>query len=473
MRSAPAKPRSIAAQLVFSSTVISALTLCFGLGVLYWIATQHAFEEDNHVLADKVYALRAHINKAGGPEGLSEELQAIHGGERSAYWVRVSDPDGTTVAQTPGMDDLLPFSAFQRVNGGTATNSSPRRHRVAGKMFALVATTQKAADGRLYTIQVGQDRSLDVEFTRRFGLVLAGVLAIGIVASAVSARKVMRRGLRPVAEMTQAVQRIEATHLTDRVAPAGWPPELQPLAIAFDAMLHRLDQSFTRLSQFSADLAHELRTPVANIRGEAEVSLRRARTADEYRSVVESSLGECERLSGIIDSLLFLARAEGAERQVTHTQFNARAAVEQIASYFSTIAEERNITITCSGEGEVDGDASLFSRAVSNLVDNSLRYTPDGGRILISVTPRADGCEISVSDTGSGVSETDLPHIFDRFYRADSSRSSHGVGLGLALVKSIIDLHGGSVAARSRVEEGTTITLHFPATDASRAEGTA
>jgi two-component system heavy metal sensor histidine kinase CusS len=237
---------------------------------------------------------------------------------------------------------------------------------------------------------------------------------------------------------------------------------LQPVAIAFDDMLDRLEDSFTRLSQFSADLAHELRTPLANIRGEAEVALTRPRSRNEYEAVIESSIAECARLSGIIDNLLFLARAEAAESKVHYSTFDGREAIERIAAYNEAIAEERRLTISCTGLGQVHADPILFGRAVSNLVDNAVRFSPDGGEITISLATDADGAEISVRDTGGGIPPEHVSRIFDRFYRVDPSRSSEGAGLGLALVKSIADLHGGSVAVESEVGSGTSIKLRFP-----------
>jgi two-component system heavy metal sensor histidine kinase CusS len=227
-------------------------------------------------------------------------------------------------------------------------------------------------------------------------------------------------------------------------------------------MFDRLEDSFTRLSQFSADLAHELRTPIANIRGEGEVALTRARTPEEYREVIESSVGECERLSGIVDNLLFLARAEAAEGHIQRTLFNGRAAVEKIAAYYEPIAEEHQTVISCVGEGDIDADPMLFGRAVSNLVENALRFTPAGKTVQISIAAGAGHSQISVKDTGCGIAPEHLPRIFDRFYRADSSRSSQGSGLGLALVKSIMDLHGGSAVVESAVAQGTSVTLTFP-----------
>jgi two-component system heavy metal sensor histidine kinase CusS len=205
-----------------------------------------------------------------------------------------------------------------------------------------------------------------------------------------------------------------------------------------------------------------LRTPVANIMGEGQVALTRERTPSEYREVIESNVAECERLSGIVDNLLFVARVDAARESIERKLFDARAAVEKIATFYRTLAEDRNVAIHCSGEGEIYADPVLFQRAVSNLVDNALRFTPEGGTIQISIRVKTAHCEVTVSDDGCGITPEHLPRVFDRFYRADSSRSSDGAGLGLALVKSIVDLHGGTARIESEVGHGTVVTTIFP-----------
>jgi two-component system heavy metal sensor histidine kinase CusS len=459
MSTSNSEPRSIASQLILLFTLAAALLLACGLGVFYWIVVRHAFAEDNAVLVDKVDGLQTSFEQRGGLAAVAAEIDAGGSRQRAPFMVRVLDPAGATIGQTTGMETLLPANIFPPV--ASRETAAPSEHRVDGKLFAL--TTRHAhAGGQQFTIQVAQDRSTDEQVERKFGILVLIVLSGSILASILIAIPVTRRGLRPLEEMKRSLERIGPTHLNERVAPANWPRELQPLAIAFDEMLKRLDDSFTRLSQFSADLAHELRTPIANMLGEAQVALSRDRSAAEYRETIESTIGECERLSGIVDNLLFVARADAATEPVERIRFDARAAVEKIAAFYETIAEDRHVAINCIGQGQISADPALFERAVGNLVDNALRFTPEHGSIQIALAERTNDFEVAVSDNGSGVAPEHLPRVFDRFYRAEPSRGSDGAGLGLALVKSIVDLHGGTAKIQSEVGRGTTVSITFP-----------
>jgi two-component system heavy metal sensor histidine kinase CusS len=342
-----------------------------------------------------------------------------------------------------------------------STAGALKSYRTGLKLFSLV-TLNEESGSQLYTLQVAQDRSSDERVERNFAVLFVMVLAGSVLGSAFIAVMVTKRGLRPLREMTESVARVGPTHLKERVTPAEWPRELKPLASAFDDMLKRLDDSFTRLSQFSADLAHELRTPIANMIGETQVALARNRTADEYRETIESTVGECERLSRIVDNLLFVARVDAAREPIARKPFDARAAVEKITAFYHALADDRHIAIGCSGEGQIYADPDLFERAIGNLLDNALRFTPENGSIRIVLSERSGDFEVAVSDTGCGIAPEHLPRVFDRFYRAESSRSSDGAGLGLALVKSIVDLHGGSAIIESNMGRGTTVKLILP-----------
>jgi two-component system, OmpR family, heavy metal sensor histidine kinase CusS len=460
MSSKRTKHRSIAWQLILLFTVATSLLLACGLGVFYAIVIRHAVAEDNAVLADRVAALRADIHESG-PGVFAEELKSRQPREHTAYWIRMLDPQGRTYAETPGMDRSLPPEIFPPPQESVSTARGLKSYRKGPKLFSLV-TLNEESGSHPYTLQVAQDRSSDERVERSFAVLFIMVLSGSILASAFIAVIVTKRGLRPLQEMTQSVARVGPTHLKERVTPAEWPRELKPLAIAFDDMLKRLDDSFTRLSQFSADLAHELRTPIANMIGEAQVALTRDRTAAEYRETIESTVGECERLSRIVDNLLFVARVDAAREPIARKRFDGRTASEKIAAFYQTIAEERHTTISCSGEGQIYADPDLFERAVGNLLDNALRFTPEHGSIHIALSKHNTDFEVAVSDTGCGIAAEHLPRVFDRFYRVESSRSSDGAGLGLALVKSIVDLHGGSAIIESNVGRGTTVKLIFP-----------
>ena len=437
------------------------LLLACGLGVFYSIVVRNAFAEDNAVLADKMFAVSAALRE-NGPGALAAELTAPrHAGEHTTYWIRILDPQGRPFAQTPGMDQLFPSEIFPPPQKSAATIGGLKDYRTGSKLFILVALNEEFGS-QLYTLQLAQDRSSDEQVERNFALLFIAVLFGGVVASALIAIILTRRGLRPLREMTESLGRIGPDQLKQRIGSTGWPRELQPLAIAFDQMLERLDDSFTRLSQFSADLAHELRTPIANMLGEAQVALTRDRTASDYRETIESTVAECERLSRIVDNLLFVARVDAAREPIARKQFDARAEVEKIAEFYQTVADDHHVTITCSGNGQIYADPDLFERAVGNLLDNALRFTPENGSIQIALRQQEADFEVAISDNGCGIAAQHMPRVFDRFYRAESSRGSDGAGLGLALVKSIVDLHGGSATIESKVGHGTIVKLVFP-----------
>ena len=453
-------PRSIAFQLILLFTLAAALLLVCGLGVFYSIVVRHAFAEDNAVLADKMFALSADLRE-NGPEVFGEEVTAHRAGQHTPYWVRILDSQGRAVAQTPEMDRLIPTQIFPVAREPAEAIRTRKDYRTAGKLFALVSFNEHPGD-QTYTLQVAQDRSSDKQVERNFALLFIAVLLGGVVASALIAVIVTQRGLRPLREMTESLGRIGPDQLKERIGSEGWPRELQPLAMAFDQMLTRLDDSFTRLSQFSADLAHELRTPIANMLGEAQVALTRERTAVEYRETIESAVAECERLSRIVDNLLFVARVDAAREPIARKWFDARAAIEKIAAFYQMVADDHNVTINCSGDGQIYADPDLFERALGNLLDNALRFTAEHGSIHIALSKHNADFEVAVSDNGYGIAAEHLPRVFDRFYRAESSRGSDGTGLGLALVKSIVDLHAGSATIQSQIGYGTTVKLIFP-----------
>jgi two-component system heavy metal sensor histidine kinase CusS len=316
-------------------------------------------------------------------------------------------------------------------------------------------------------VQVALDRRQEEDllagYRRNLWLVLGGAL----IACAVGGYRIARRGVRPVEQVTALARRVRPTALGERVATAGLPAELLALAGTFNAMLDRLEESFGRLARFSTDIAHELRTPVNNLRGEVEVALGMARSAEEYWEVLGSCLEECGRLARLIDSLLFLARAENPKTQVPREPVDLGRELEAVREFYEPAAAEAGVSLTVrvAGAASARVDRALLQRAVGNLVENALKHTPRGGAVTLTAGRAEDGVRLEVEDTGCGIAAEHLPHVLDRFYRADRSRSSSagGVGLGLAIVKGIVELHGGSVSVASEPGCGTCVTLVLPA----------
>jgi two-component system heavy metal sensor histidine kinase CusS len=268
--------------------------------------------------------------------------------------------------------------------------------------------------------------------------------------------------------MAATARRISSTHLGERIRTEGYPFELASLAGTFNEMLDRLEDSFDRISRFSADIAHDLRTPVNNIRGEAEVALARARTIDEYRDALESSLEEAVRLSDLIANLLFLARAESPLAHLRRERVDVTELLDGVQEYYEASAADGGISLsTTFGDEPViaELDRTLMQRAVGNLVSNAVAHTLSGGSVVMAASSESSVVRIEVTDTGIGIPSEALPRVFDRFFRVDPSRSqaSGGTGLGLAIVQGIMLLHGGKVDIVSQPGKGTRVILSLPA----------
>lgn len=464
-----ARDWSISRRLTVFYVATTAVLLVLAAAYLYWSQVNNLAREDNDFLVNKIQDCRRVLQEHPNDKALLvNEVQVEAAASLIKYYVCLLDKDGRVVLETTGMSDLLPVASFPEAAG---IGDLPPRGTVwkspKGQAFLLMAAEVPGMPGGTHTriLHIAMDVSAEEALVAGYRHKLLAVVVLGCIFSWFAGALLTRRGLQPLNAITRATERVTANQLHDRIAPTGWPIELAALARSFDGMLERLENSFNRLSQFSADLAHELRTPINNLRGEAGVALSQARTAEDYRRTLESSLEEYARLTRLIENMLFLARADSPSIDITRTPCDTRKAIEAVRDFYEALADDRGVQVCCEGQGTVNADPVLFRQAVSNLLSNALNYTPRGGRVLIrSQAPDGRGLEVRVSDTGCGIAPEHLPRIFDRLYRVDPSRSQHpnGAGLGLAIVKSIMTLHGGSVEAKSEVGQGTTFTLVFP-----------
>ncbi len=297
------------------------------------------------------------------------------------------------------------------------------------------------------------------------------VIVVGAVLTALLGWVAARRGLAPVYDLAAITRRISAARMDARVPLDTVPHELQDLANAFNDMLARLADSFRRLSDFSSDLAHEIRTPISNLIIQAEVALSRSRSADEYRDVLYSSLEEYRRLARMTSDMLFLAKTDHGMTLPRNEEIDLAAETGESFDYFAALAEERGITLALHGRGSVRGDRLMIRRAISNLLSNAIRHTPQGGSISVHIRPQPSGAaQFVVENPGARIAPEHLPRLFDRFYRIDPSRQATGdgagAGLGLAITKSIVEAHRGTIEATSSATM-TRFVITFPATPRS------
>ncbi len=292
-------------------------------------------------------------------------------------------------------------------------------------------------------------------------------LGVGALLASLLGWAISRRALRPVRRLTEQALRIDVQNLHRRLEGDAMPAELEPLRAALNQMLARLEQGFARLSRFSEDLAHEMRTPLGNLMGQTQQHLSRPRSEEAYRALLESSQEEYERLARMIDNMLFLARAEQPATVIERRLLALPELVGQLCEYFEGIAEERGIQLIDQSEGTLMADAELVRRALANLIANALRYADAGSAVrILSGNEEGWRC-VSVVNQGAPIAEAHWPRLFDRFYRCDPARAEPGDsgGLGLAIVRSIMQLHGGEVRVHSDAQ-ATRFTLRFPAADA-------
>jgi two-component system heavy metal sensor histidine kinase CusS len=326
-----------------------------------------------------------------------------------------------------------------------------------GASYRGLVESMPTGSGSLPGIVVGV--GLDIEHHQQFMQALSEALLPALAACLALAGLLTwlatRHGLAPLRAMAGVAKGISASRLDQRLAVDTVPRELVDLAASFNDMLARLEESFRRLQEFSADIAHDLRTPVGNLMMQAQVALTRSRTPEEYREVLYSALEEYDRLARMISDMLFLARADNGQLVPNRERLDLAQEMGALCDFYEPAASERGVRLSCSGAASASGDRLMLRRAFGNLLSNALRHTPDGGEVVIEVAPvDGDRVRVAVENPGPAIPPEHLTRIFDRFHRVDASRQKSGenAGLGLAIARSIVVAHGGRIEALPRTE---------------------
>lgn len=457
---------SLTTRLTAFFTLASAAVL-LGLG---WLTTAaihgHFIELDSHTLQDKLHLTQEIVRRAASGDDLKQRLDEALNSHQGLF-VRVQDGAGRPLYATPGfvfpeLPDSAPAQAGGAHPAGTVASGAHHVQPLAGDAHharPLIWHDSRQefhalqADGQLsghadqpVRILAAVDTAHHAQFMADFQKNLLGYMLLATLASGLLGWLAARRGLAPLRAMKTRAAAVTARKLDQRMPVDAVPVEMADLAASLNEMLARLELDFNRLSEFSSDLAHELRTPISNLMTQTQVALSQRRSADDYRDILASNAEELQRMARMVSDMLFLAKAEHGLALASRERFNVAGEVQALFDFYEALAEEKGVHLKLEGQGRINGDRLMFRRAISNLLSNALRYTPAGGQVRVEIAQAPQATTVSVENTGADISPDLLPRLFDRFFRADKSRNhpeSDGAGLGLSITKAIAQAHGG------------------------------
>ncbi|WP_426203910.1 heavy metal sensor histidine kinase [Pseudomonas sp. TWP3-1] len=428
--------------MMFVCAVVAVLVVA---GFTFDAFSRHHFKAlDRQAMTEKLESIRQIMDGEAGSVESSEvvlQLQALLGAHHELSASIVTKGGRTIFATSNG--------AAQPAAAVHAAGEDMLEWAAGGHMYrGMKAQVHLVNEAEPLTAWLSLDVTSHMHFveTLRWWLVIG--LAISALISAGLGWLVARSGLKPVAQVTQVAASMSAGSLKERIPMDSVPRELELLVTSFNAMLARLQESFARLSNFSADIAHELRTPISNLRTHTEVILSRKRPPDVYEENLYSNLEDLSRLSNIIDGMLFLAKSDNGLVLPAKEKIELRSVVEKLFEYYQLLAEDTGVKLQVSGHGAVYGDGTMLDRMISNLLSNALRYTPPDCTISVIIEPFGSLTSLSVKNPGEEIAVEHLPRLFDRFYRVDPARregATNNAGLGLAIVRSLVDAHDGTV----------------------------
>ncbi|MDI1261113.1 heavy metal sensor histidine kinase [Aquabacterium sp.] len=448
------RPISLALRLTVSiGLTITIVLLAFGW-VIETSIERHFVEQDAEeleVVARSVRQVLTSLTPALPPEGITRRLAGAVNGHHGMYYL-VADAAGQTLFATPG-PDLKAIAHTQPATSRIDVDSLHSWQDNATPYRGAVIHIPSAQDpSQHFTAVLATATGFHDHFLVTFHRTIwAATTAAGLFAILATWLAVYR-GHAPLRDISTRIRGISAEQLHLRLAPDKVPIELSGLATSFNAMLEHIERDFKRLSDFSADIAHELRTPVTNLVTQTQVLLTKGRSVDAYREVLYSNLEEYERMAKMIGDMLYLAQTDNKLIKPDLVDVDMTAEVDALFEYFEPLADERHIGLKRQGQIPLmRGDRLMLRRALSNLLSNAIRHTAEHKVITVHLAQDDQAFVVQVANPGDTIPATHLPHLFDRFYRVDPSRQHNGdgAGLGLAIVKSIVDAHGGEISVSS------------------------
>src|SRR5579863_8861088 len=441
-------------------------------GVSAYLEMEHSIHrtvvEELQIRAEGVHQLIQRTIQRGAPQDLPEGLREHTELRQGGALLQVSDEQGNWLYRSSVMSDYgVPRPAKLPARPIDFVSKVHTRNDEDASVPLRIWSEKVNVGGQTYLIQSAFEMDDFYVALDDFALLLFISIPLLLVCAAAGGYWISTRALAPVDQITQTARTISAQNLSSRLVVPQTRDELQRLSETLNGMLERLESAFKKITQFTADASHELRTPVAVMRTRAELSLRKARSADEYRDVIAEVLAELEKTSGLIEQLMFLARADSGAETLHFAATNVAEVLREACYQGSALAEAKQIAFQEQISGDsvwIQGDASSLRRLFLILIDNAVKYTPVNGQVEVSLR-QSDGYAVAeVRDTGIGIAETDLPNVFERFYRADKARTreSGGVGLGLSIGRWITEVHAGTIEVHSSAGHGSSFQVRLP-----------
>lgn len=448
-------PRSLSLRLALMFALVGVLLLGALGFYLYQSLQREIAWRDDQALLGRLQRMQALLDDADSIDALRRRPQLYEnmlGNRDNLLWIVDAQGRQLIEVNPPGLPlPTLPAAAEPRLADAP---TGP------GLRLAWLDVPRSGSSLRLIAGKLASERE---QMLSAYRMKIWLALAVGALLAFALGSLVSQRGLRPVRQLAAQAAAIDAQHLHLRLDAFAEVDELRTLSLALNQMLSRLEQGFAQLSRFSEDLAHEMRTPLSNLMGQTQQTLRRCRSVEDYQNLLVSNQEEYERLARMIDSMLFLARTEQPKASIQREQVDLQALAEQLGEYFEGMAQERDVALLNQVHGRLAAEPQLLRRAIANLLANALRHAAPGSAVTLSSATTKTEVIITVHNLGEAIGPQHLPHLFERFYRCDPSRHQPGDsgGLGLAIVRSIMQAHAGQVSVSSG-EDGTTFRLHFP-----------
>jgi len=456
-------PASLTTRLALLFALLTASLLVMVVLVQSNAVKSHFDQLADQELSGKLVLIRNLLQRSRPPiENLSQQLDDALIGHDS-LGVVLHDADGGVVYALRPEFFSKPHLAGEAFSGSDTDTVWEKDGRQYIGREAEVEWVGAAAGPTSLNAMLALNISHHVVFLEQVRRRLWIDISIAVIIAALFGLFAAHGGLAPLRRVTATARQLSADRLGERLAEQDAPTEVRALVDAFNGMLERLESSFRRLSDFSADIAHELRTPVSNLMTQTEVALSQARSPDDYREVLASNLEEYERIARMVSDMLFLAQAENGHLPRPAEAVSLCKEAQALIDFYEALAEEKGVRIGLPGDASVTADRLMLRRALSNLLSNALRHTPAGGVVEISIGSKAKLATVSVKNPGDTIPADQLSQIFERFHRAGPERQRHGegAGLGLAITRTIIATHGGQIAATSDAGV-TTFTAQLP-----------